>query len=96
MNISIVNNTKGTDTIVIRASGAAKGAVHLETVSGVGICGWALFSGDGKIEAGEMGKIYEQEQEEGWLLRTKGMDGDEGGVAAGFSVLDSLLLVSVE
>ena len=29
----------------------------------------------------------------GWLVRTKADDVDEGGVAAGFSVLDSVLLV---
>lgn len=44
----------------------------------------------------EGGKIYEQKQEEGWHLRTKGTDSEEGGVAAGFSVLDSLLLVDIE
>ncbi len=42
------------------------------------------------------GKIYEQDQEEGWLLRAKSTDSDEGGVLAGFSVLDSLLLVDIE
>ena len=31
-------------------------------------------------------------QEGGYLLRTKGKDSDEGGVAAGFSSLDSLIL----
>ncbi len=41
-------------------------------------------------------KLYEQEQEEGWLLRTKGTDSDKGEVEAGFSVLDSLLPVDVE
>ncbi|KAI0721033.1 glutathione synthase [Cerioporus squamosus] len=34
-----------------------------------------------------------EEKEIGWLLRTKGKDSNEGGVAAGFSVLDSLVLV---
>jgi glutathione synthase len=29
----------------------------------------------------------------GWLVRTKGKDSNEGGVATGFSVLDSVLLV---
>ena len=31
-------------------------------------------------------------EEGGYLLRTKGKDSDEGGVAAGFSSLDSLIL----
>ncbi len=38
---------------------------------------------------------YTQEEDERWLLRTKGPDSDEGGVAAGFSVLDFLLLIDV-
>ena len=29
----------------------------------------------------------------GWSVRTKAKDANEGGVAAGFSVLDSVLLV---
>ncbi len=57
------------------------------------IFGWAIFGGDGKKETV---KIYKQEEEEGWLLRTKGANRDEGGVAAGYSVLDSLLLVDIE
>ncbi|KAH9987263.1 hypothetical protein BJV77DRAFT_1061641 [Russula vinacea] len=34
-----------------------------------------------------------REEQVGWLVRTKADDVDEGGVAAGFSVLDSVLLV---
>jgi glutathione synthase len=34
-----------------------------------------------------------REGQVGWLLRMKAEDVDEGGVAAGFSVLDSVLLV---
>lgn len=55
----------------LRAGGAAEGAVQIEAVSELGISGWVLFGGDGKNEAGRWGKMYEQEQEEGWLLRTK-------------------------
>jgi hypothetical protein len=33
------------------------------------------------------------EQELGWLVRTKGTESDESGVAVGFSVLDSVVLV---
>lgn len=32
-------------------------------------------------------------QEAGYLLRTKSSDSDEGGVAAGFAVLDSPILI---
>jgi glutathione synthase len=58
-------------------------AVQGEAVSELGIFGWSLFGG-GKVE---------KEEEVGWLVRTKGKDSNEGGVATGFSVLDSVLLV---
>jgi len=57
--------------------------VKASTVSELGIFGWALFGCD-QVMA---------EQEAGWLVRTKGKESNEGGVATGFSVLDSLLLV---
>ena len=57
--------------------------VKTSTVSELGIFGWTLFGGD-QVMA---------EQEAGWLVRTKGKESNEGGVATGFSVLDSLLLV---
>lgn len=59
--------------------GAAKGGV----ISELGVFGWVLF-GDEEMKQGKEG---------GWLLRTKGKDSDEGGVAVGFSVLDSLVLI---
>ncbi|KAF9478219.1 glutathione synthase [Pholiota conissans] len=58
--------------------------VKTEVVSELGIFGWALFGGPEKSIS---------EKEVGWLVRTKGKDSNEGGVATGFSVLDSLLLV---
>ncbi|KAF6755858.1 glutathione synthase [Ephemerocybe angulata] len=61
----------------------AERAVKAEVVSELGIFGWALF-GAGKVQG---------EEEVGWLVRTKGKDSNEGGVATGFSVLDSVLLV---
>ncbi|KIM43057.1 hypothetical protein M413DRAFT_69714 [Hebeloma cylindrosporum] len=58
--------------------------VKTDVVSELGIFGWALFGGPDKSI---------DEREVGWLVRTKGKDSNEGGVATGFSVLDSLLLV---
>jgi glutathione synthetase len=58
--------------------------VNTNVVSELGIFGWALFGGPDK---------HIDEREVGWLVRTKGKDSNEGGVASGFSVLDSLLLV---
>lgn len=68
---------------LIRAGGGMAGRVKADVVSEVGIFGWALF-GKGRRTA---------EREAGWLVRTKGRESDEGGVAVGFSVLDSIVLV---
>ncbi|PFH54004.1 hypothetical protein AMATHDRAFT_78746 [Amanita thiersii Skay4041] len=62
----------------------AKTAVKADVISELGIFGWSLFGRDGKVS---------NEAEGGWLLRTKGKESNEGGVATGFSVLDSLLLI---
>ncbi|GBE85446.1 Glutathione synthetase large chain [Sparassis crispa] len=75
---------EGLGNYLVRAGGGTDGAVKTEVVSELGIFGWALFGGaDGGVK----------EKEVGWLLRTKGKDSNEGGVAAGFSVLDSVVLV---
>jgi glutathione synthase len=80
--MELITPPKGTISYLLRAGG--DGPVKAEVVSELGIFGWSLFGGgDGKIK----------EKEAGWLLRTKGKDNNEGGVAAGFSVLDSLVLV---
>jgi glutathione synthase len=74
----------GTGNYLVRAGGADKAAVKVDVASELGIFGWALFGGPS-------GEVYEKEA--GWLVRTKGKDSNEGGVATGFSVLDSILLV---
>ncbi|KAH8082442.1 glutathione synthase [Cristinia sonorae] len=74
---------KGLGNYLVRAGGTG-GAVKTNVISELGIFGWALFGGDdGSVD----------EKEVGWLVRTKGEDSNEGGVAAGFSVLDSVVLV---
>lgn len=78
---------EGTGNYLIRAGGTGserQAAVKTDVVSELGIFGWALFGyPDGKVV----------EKEAGWLVRTKGKDSNEGGVATGFSVLDSLVLI---
>ncbi|KAH8702555.1 putative glutathione synthetase [Talaromyces proteolyticus] len=59
-----------------------------EVISGhvigeLGIFGTILWSSNGEILHNEEG---------GWLMRTKAKESDEGGVAAGFSSLDSIIL----
>ena len=58
--------------------------IKTEVISELGIYGWSLFGGCSKSV---------EEKEAGWLLRTKGKESNEGGVATGFSVLDSLILI---
>lgn len=70
----------------LESNGNGKGGktVRAETVSELGIFGWSLFSREtGVHERGDVG----------WLVRTKGVESNEGGVATGFSVLDSVVLV---
>jgi hypothetical protein len=64
-------------------AGSAK-PVRKEAVSELGVFGWSLFGGpDNSV----------QEKTVGWLVRTKGRESDEGGVAVGYSVIDSLVLI---
>ncbi|KAF7323690.1 Glutathione synthetase [Mycena kentingensis (nom. inval.)] len=80
--MELIQPPEGTGGYLIRSGGEK--AVRTEVVSELGIFGWALFGGDeGKVE----------ERQVGWLVRTKGKESNEGGVATGFSVLDSVLLV---
>lgn len=53
-------------------------------VGELGVFGAILWNNNGDVVHNEQG---------GWLMRTKAKDSDEGGVAAGFSSLDSILLV---
>lgn len=59
-------------------------------VSELGTFGWALFT---HTQTSLPSSIKLQEESGGYLLRTKGVESDEGGLATGFSVLDSALLV---
>lgn len=72
--------------------------VKARVVSELGVFGYALFRADSlgrgvDRENGREAKEAVKEDVVGWLVRTKADDVDEGGVAAGFSVLDSVLLV---
>lgn len=82
--MDLIAAPEGLGNYLVRAGSGAEGAVKTEVISELGIFGWALFGGPEKEV---------KEKEVGWLVRTKGKDSNEGGVAAGFSVLDSVLLV---
>ncbi|KAG7097431.1 hypothetical protein E1B28_004775 [Marasmius oreades] len=66
---------------------AGKGGAQAEIISELGIFGYSLF---GLVEGK---KTIKGEETVGWLVRTKGKESNEGGVATGFSVLDSLVLI---
>ncbi|KAK7439545.1 Glutathione synthetase [Stygiomarasmius scandens] len=70
--------------------------VRAELISELGIFGCALFGGGVSslpvgLDGNRAGNVVEKEI--GWLVRTKGKESNEGGVATGFSVLDSVVLV---
>ena len=75
-----------TGNYLIRARPAeskeTRAPVKTGVISELGIFGWSLFGGTCLID-----------KQAGWLLRTKGKESNEGGVATGYSVLDSLLLI---
>ena len=58
-------------------------------VTGGVVCELGVY---GTILWDENGEILEND-EAGWLLRTKGQGVDEGGVAAGFGCVDSVCLI---
>ena len=78
--MELIKVPKGGENYLVRSRSEV---VKCPTVSELGIFGWALFGKGNENRYGEGG----------YLLRTKGEDNDEGGVAAGFSVLDSVVLV---
>ncbi|KAF8964259.1 glutathione synthase [Flammula alnicola] len=85
--MELINPPENAGNYLIRAGttdAQSQTPVKTDVVSELGIFGWALFGGPEK---------HIEEREVGWLVRTKGKDSNEGGVATGFSVLDSLLLV---
>ena len=74
------------ENAILRNGEIQKGGVICE-LGVYGVCLWRDGSGDGK-----RGEILEN-WEAGYLLRTKGDQSEEGGVAAGFGAVDSCCLV---
>ncbi|KAA1472243.1 glutathione synthase [Dentipellis sp. KUC8613] len=84
--MELIKPPRGVGGYLVRAGGGEAGVMRAEVVSELGIFGWALFGGEGRGGVAKKAEV-------GWLVRTKGEGVNEGGVAAGFSVLDSVLLV---
>ncbi|KAL5501888.1 GSH2 [Sanghuangporus vaninii] len=83
----LIEPPQGLGGYLVRAGSGESNAARKDVVSELGVFGWALFGGPRK----EGGVV--RQGDGGWLVRTKGRESDEGGVAVGFSVLDSVLLV---
>jgi len=79
----LITPPKDMGSLLLRSDEETRVATKAEVVSELGVFGWNLFHPIRGMK----------EKEVGWLLRTKSKDVNEGGVAAGFSVLDSILLV---
>ena len=85
---------------VLRSDGEVVSGDVISELGIFGTCLWRISAstaeGAGKAKEEEEGKITIPEiihnEEGGYLLRTKASGSDEGGVAAGFSSLDSLIL----
>jgi Eukaryotic glutathione synthase, ATP binding domain len=73
--MELIHPPGGVQNLLFRPGGSA--VVRKEVVGELGIFGWSLFGGD----AGVL-----KHEEAGWLVRTKGKESDDGGVAVGFSV----------
>jgi glutathione synthase len=75
------------DNAIFRNSSVQRGGVICE-MGVYGVCLWRHGIGAGN------GEVLEN-WEAGYLLRTKGDQSDEGGVAAGFGAVDSCCLIDV-
>lgn len=77
------------ENTIIRNGGLMSGGV----VGELGVYGAILWKDGEGDERGKGLKEIVMNKEAGWLLRTKGRQSNEGGVAAGFGSVDAVLLV---
>ncbi|KOS37122.1 hypothetical protein ACN38_g12093 [Penicillium nordicum] len=78
--MELINPAANAQNVALRNDGEV---IRGNVISELGVYGTILWENTGKILHNEQG---------GYLLRTKGKEVNEGGVAAGFSSLDSALL----
>lgn len=87
--MSLIQPPPGLGSWLVKAGAGAEGAaLASDVVSELGIYGTALFSREGN---GAFNLV--DNTSGGHLLRTKGRNSNEGGVAVGFSVIDSPYLL---
>jgi glutathione synthase len=78
--MELINPAPSAQNVALRNDGEV---LRGNVISELGVYGTILWDNSGKVLHNEQG---------GYLLRTKGKEVNEGGVAAGFSSLDSVLL----
>lgn len=78
--MELINPAANAENVALRNDGEV---LRGNVISELGVYGTILWDNTGRIHHNDQG---------GWLLRTKGKEVNEGGVAAGFSSLDSVLL----
>lgn len=78
--MELINPAADAENVALRNDGEV---LRGNVISELGVYGTILWETNGNILHNDQG---------GWLLRTKGKEVNEGGVAAGFSSLDSILL----
>ena len=81
--MSLIDTPKDRGAMMLRAGCGEEAQLMPQTVSELGIYGTILFGT----------KELEEQRSGGYLLRTKSSESNEGGVAVGFSVIDTPLLV---
>lgn len=79
--MELIQPPQGIRNSVLKSNGDV---LHGNVIGELGLYGTILWGKDGSVY---------QNSDGGYLYRTKGKDSDEGGVAAGFSALDSIVLV---
>lgn len=89
--MELIQPPRAAKNTALRSDGAV---VSGDVISELGIFGTCLWRSRGSAGSGGGGVEMETllNEEGGYLMRTKARDSDEGGVAAGFSSLDSLVL----
>lgn len=79
--MELIQPPEGARNVLLRSDGEV---ADTPVIGELGVYGTILWKKDGTVLHNEEG---------GYLYRTKSRDSDEGGVAAGFSALDSILLL---
>lgn len=78
--MELIDPASDAENVALRNDGEV---LRGNVISELGVYGTILWETNGRVLHNDQG---------GWLLRTKGKEVNEGGVAAGFSSLDSILL----